>query len=404
MRLFTQDNLMKLAFFISSAGDTDLALNTIKRIETKGEHEIILIPLTKTAQGRIVNFNSILKMTKIPLPELLHTENQYPDISCSEDQIGLITEYLKKEKVDQVYCGVPSISSNIPFQIAGSLEDLPVLIAYEFMYQPENHDLWHHLPILKNKSNIKWALPLKTAVHDFGIEDENKLHIIGHLSIDNAISSISAINSSEDECEKVQEKIEKTQKSLLIAEGNSFAFVSSTTQPIAIDCTFLNCVLEQLPKHPNIEVRLGLHPGIENLDSYLIEILKIYKKHQNQCQNQFKIILTDSLFSKLKNPELTVNSLEFTQVFIRTNVNGDDAAAAADRIAQAVPGASPNKGVMEGKTAYTHFGITYLPKKYFANNLETFFSGTREQARSKKELGLDDKTAPEHCAELLLKS
>jgi len=42
--------VMKVTFFISSVGDTDLALKTIKAIEHNGQHETIIISLTKAAQ------------------------------------------------------------------------------------------------------------------------------------------------------------------------------------------------------------------------------------------------------------------------------------------------------------------------------------------------------------------
>ncbi|QLZ69101.1 hypothetical protein FOLKNPGA_01883 [Legionella sp. PC1000] len=399
---------MKLAFFISSAGDTDLALSSIKAIEAHGQHEILLISLTKTAQDRIASFNSTLKTTKITLPELLADENKsLTEGSCSKEQLDNLRKYLQKEKIDQVYCGIPSVSSNIPFQIAAALEDIPVLMAYEFMFKPDNHKLWDHLSTLKNRSNIRWVLPLSQAAIDFGVIDKSKLHIIGHLSIDNAFAVKPPAAASDEELAKIlkaeQDRSGKTRKNLQIAEDKSFAFVSSTTQPVSVDSTFLNCVLDALPQHPNIDVRLGLHPGIENLDAYLTELLAVYKEHQDACKNQFKIILTDDLFVKLKKPELTATNAEFKHVFIRVNVSGNEASAAADRVAQAVPGALLNQGILEGKPAYTHFGKAYLPEKYFSRNMAAFFTEKRQEARSKEELGLSKKTASECCAEVLLK-
>lgn len=397
---------MKLAFFISSAGDTDLALNTIRALELRGKHEVLLISLTKTAQDRVAGFNSTLMSAKISLPELLNTENNsFPIGSCSEEQLNKIIKYIQKEKVEHAYCGVPSVSSNIPFQIAAALEGIPVLMAYEFMFKPDAHNLWDHLPTLKNKQNVQWALPLQQAITDFACVDKSKVHTVGHLSIDNAFTTKPPMSDAERvlSFKAEQELSDKTQKALQVGEGKSLAFVSSTTQPVAIDSTFLNSLLAELPKHPTVTVRLGLHPGIEDLDAYLIELLKVYKKHQDACKSQFKIILTDTLFAKLKKPELTATSAEFEHVFIRANVSGNEAAAAAERVAQAVPGALLNQGVLEGKASYTHFGKPYLPNQYFSSNLSTFFGEKRQMARSKEELGLDGKTAPECCAEILLK-
>ena len=68
-----------------------------------------------------------------------------------------------------------------------------------------------------------------------------------------------------------------------------------------------------------------------------------------------------------------------------------------------MPGALLNQGVLEGKPHYSHSGKPYLPCKYFSNSISTFFTAERQQSRSKDELCLDKKTAPERCAEVLLK-
>lgn len=62
---------MKVAFFISSIGDTDLALGTIKTLEEKG-HKALLISLTKAAEQRIANFNSSALIDKKSLCEILN--------------------------------------------------------------------------------------------------------------------------------------------------------------------------------------------------------------------------------------------------------------------------------------------------------------------------------------------
>lgn len=368
---------MKIAFIVSSNGDTDLALSTIKSIKQMGSHEYVLIPLTKAAQQRI----SSSEFPSKSLPEILHLNPElYPKEKCTPEQLEKIIEFLTNENIHYLYVGVPSVTSEIPFQIAEASENIPILIAYEFMFKPEPHSLWNYLPILKKKSNIQWALPLAEAKADFGIDDESKVHVTGHLSIDNAYSPKSAPSKT----------VEEIRTSLNVAENQSLAFVSSTTQPIPTDVKFLDCLLTELFNHPNMQVRLGLHPGIEDLDAYLDEILAIYKKHM-AVSHQFKIILPDNLIARFKAPELTINSPQLHDVFLRVNINGSEASFAAERIAQAVPGALLNQAVLEGKPSYSHSGKPYLPNQYFSNNLHGFFSGTRQPPPLKEALGLDEK-------------
>ena len=68
-----------------------------------------------------------------------------------------------------------------------------------------------------------------------------------------------------------------------------------------------------------------------------------------------------------------------------------------------MPGALLNQSVLEGKPAYSHLGKPYLPRPYFSDSIATFFSGSRQQLRMKEALGLDEKTAPERCADIIIK-
>jgi hypothetical protein len=381
---------MKVAFFVSSVGDTDLALSTIKSMENKGENQVLLISLTKTAQQRVESFSSTLPVDKRTLPEILDLSSvSFLEGRCDPEQLERIVEYIKLQGIHQAYLGIPSVNSEIPFQIAGALDDLPVLMAYEFMFKPESHCLWEYLATLKSKANVRWALPLVEATEDFGRDD--RMHIVGHMSIDNAYSAKSlGLKTPEEIREQLQ-----------VASSQSLAFVSSTTQAVEIDATFLDCLLTELPKHPQVQVRLGLHPGIQNLDAYLATILSVYTKYPD-ADRQFKIILPENLLSRLKTPELSIDDPRFRPVFLRVNLTGSEASSAADRVAQAVPGALLNQAVLEGKPAFAALGKPYLPRRYFAENVTTFFSGERQPPRMKEELGLDERTAGERCADILL--
>lgn len=367
---------MKVVFVVSSIGDTDLALSTIKSMESKGANQVLLIALTKTAQQRVGRFSSTLLIDKKTLPEILHLDPaSFLEGHCDTEQLAQIVEYIKSQGIEHAYFGIPSVYNEIPFQIAEALADIPVFMAYEFMFKPESHCLWEYLPKLKPKANVQWALPLTEAAEDFG--SDARTHIVGHISIDNAYSAKSV-------AAKTQEEL---REHLQVAPSQSFAFVSSTTQPAEIDATFLDCLLAALPGHPHVQIRLGLHPGIQNLDVYLATILSVYTKYPDAAK-QFKIILPEDLLTRFKTPELSIDNPLFRDVFLRANITGAEASSAADRVAQAVPGALLNQAVLEGKPAFAFLGKPYLPRRYFADNVTTFFSGERQPRRMKEELGL----------------
>ena len=379
---------MRIAFFLSSIGDTDLALRTIESME--GEHQVSIIALTKVAQQRIENFSSPLLHSKKSLPEILHLGPElFPKDVCDSDQIKAIVESIHSDAIDQVYCGVPSVNNQIPFQIAVALDKIPVLMAYEFMFKPESHCMWDYVRPL-NKPNVKWALPLDSAKDDF--HPDQNVSIIGHLSIDNAFSAVSLVSTSQE----IREQLD-------VLTNQPLAFVSGTTQPVDIDKSFLDGLLTELPKHPDVRVRLGLHPGIQELDSYLAEVLSVAQAHP-EAANQFKIIFPDNLRSRLKSPELSIDNPMFQHVFLKRNITGSEASAAADRVGQAVPGALLNQAVLEGKSAFAPQGKPYLPKEYFADSASRFFSEMRKPPLKNSDLGLDEKTAGERCAAILLGS
>lgn len=381
---------MKIAFFISSIGDTDLASGIIKSMEKNVGQEAILISLTKTAQQRVEPFQSTALVAKHSLSEIVNLDfDQLSEGRCSAEQLNIVMQYIHLQNINYAYFGVPSVNNEIPFQIAGLLENIPALMAYEFMFKPENHCLWNHLSQLKRKSNVQWAVPLPGAIDDFGID--SKIHVVGHMSIDNAY----ALKSADSK------RSEEIRSSLQTTPDQSLAFVSSTTQPVEVDATFVDCLLTELPKYPNVQVRLGIHPGIQDLDTYLDEILSVYNKHSD-ASNQFKIILPDNLIGRFKHPELSINNAMYQQVLLRVNINGSEAASAADRVAQAVPGALLNQSVLEGKPVYSQLGKAYLPGQYFAANIGTFFSEKRQPPRLKEALGLDEQTAPERCVSVIL--
>ncbi|KTD74959.1 hypothetical protein [Legionella waltersii] len=380
---------MKIAFIVNSVGDSDLALKTINALEQKGKHESVIISLTKAAQQRVENFRTKSQVSIITLPSILQSKSdEFPESGVTEQQLDAIKQYTQKLHINYAFIGIPSVNNTLPFQIATQL-DTPVLMAYEFMFKPVKHSLWDHLPALSKKSNVKWALPLATAKEDFEVQ-EDKIYFTGHLSIDNAYAATSMSS--------------KNPKAILdalhIEPKQSLAFVSSTTQPLEVDTDFLNCLLTELKNHPTIQVRLGLHPGIQDLDTYLQTILTIYEKHP-LISKQFKIILPDDIAKRLKTPELTMNKPLYANAFIKATISGSEAASVADRIAQAVPGALLNQAILEGKPAYSHLGKPYLPAKYFSKSIASFFTGKQQPAPSKKDLGLENTTTPEIYAQIM---
>jgi hypothetical protein len=363
---------MSLVVFVSSLGDTDLIIASINKLREENFNEkIFLIPLTPTAKDRIPND---IKMSTqvILLPEL--PEN--------------LTDFISSNNIQRAYIGVPSNNNEKPFQIAQSLS-IPHTIVFEYMYTDNKHPFWKYIPELATNEKCDFVVPLNPAKENIlKINSKAKIHTIGHSSIDRFYSSTTTIDK------------ENIRDSLLINSDENFLFISGTSQPREVDDAFLKALLEEIStaKCPNIQLRMGLHPGILNSDpdKYLETLLNTCTNYPN-IEKQFKIILTKQCEEKLKNPIPS----HLDKFILRQEIIGENAAKAADKVAQAVPGALVNEAILEGKPSYIHDRSITPYLEGFSKNLYLFFTAKQGNPQPREKLGLEKETAPNLLAKLM---
>jgi hypothetical protein len=326
------------------------------------------------------------KISRVLINQITDQPDTLEKNKISLDDLEKISHFIREKNIQRAYIGVPSINNEVPFQIANHL-DIPCTIAYEYMFKPANHSLWNYIDGLAVKENCDFAVPLISAKNDIlEINKNAKICEIGHLSIDRS-QMMNLIDST------------PVRESLSINKEDKFIFISGTTQPTEVDNQFLDALLSEIStgKYPGLQLRMGLHPGVKDPDSYLQTLLKTCERY-SIASNQFKIILTTPFEKKLQNPTLS------SPFIFRSEVSGADAAQAADKVAQAVPGALLNEAALKGKPSYFHdeTAVPYLPKKWFSGNLTTFFTAKPEPSHSRKELGLED-TAPNLLAKHMMR-
>jgi hypothetical protein len=176
-------------------------------------------------------------------------------------------------------------------------------------------------------------------------------------------------------------------------------FISGSTQAKELENMFLDALLKELAtkKYAWLSLRMGIHPGTEYPDDYLHELLLTAEKY-SQTKSQFKIILTPQFEKRLK---FSIRSNPF---LLRCEITGAQAAYAADKITQAVPGALLNEAALLGKPAYFYERsvVPYLPKEWFSKDIATFYLAKAERSRSCKVLGLVD-SAPNLMSQLMIR-
>ena len=376
---------MRLAFFVSSVGDTDLAKATISKLLEQSSDSIFIIPLTTTAVDRTKDLKDNKMISVVSIEEILKQPGLLAKDQLSEQEAEIVKLFLEDKRIQHAYFGVPSNNNEMPYQIANQLT-IPFTIAYEYMFKPEKHSLWKHVGVLAAKDNCHFAVPLDSAVMDIKeLNNKANVHVIGHLSLDRMQGDASDNT--------------KIHKLLSIDAEKELIFVSGTTQPTEVDNQFLKALLAELAtgKYPSIQLRMGIHPGVKDLDVYLQTLLKTCDMFQT-VKDQFKIVLTSQLASKLKQP------IDNSPFVIRADVSGADAAQTANNITQAVPGALLNEAALRGKPSYFHDQATkpYLPKTWFSESISAFFTAKPQLPHSKDELGLND-SAPNLLSKVIMR-
>lgn len=379
---------MKIAFFVGSIGDTDLAKATIaKLIEQQFVDSIFVIPLTAVATKRTEDLVGKGRITLLTLQTLVSQAATPSNKLLSHDELEKINQYIHTNQITRAYIGVSSTDEEIPYQIAGHVT-IPCTIANEYMFKADKHCFWNYVNALSSKDNCDFAVPLNSAkMNILSVNSQARVNTIGHLSIDRSQTQATTDTAA-------------IKKSLGVDTANEMIFLSGTTQPIEIDDRFLDALLSEIStgNYPHIQLRFGMHPGIKEPDLYLQALLSTCDKYPNaHVKNQFKIMLTTPMKARITNSGLINHDC-----ILQCDVSGPDAAQAAEKIGQSVPGALLNEAALMGKPSYFHDKSTtpYLPTTWFANSIGSFFNSKPQGSHSYSELGLNE-SAPSCMAKLL---
>lgn len=380
---------MKLAFIISSNGDSDLAIETVKALQKKDyRSEIILLPLTETAIEQVEK-SRLDKVTVMPIDAITGDKNTLTQDKLTEYHLSLITNYLTDHEVKRSYIGIPSSNNEKPYQIAQKT-DIPCVISNEYMFYDKNHLFWVWLNALVLSKNISFAVPLpatKKIINSVSAK-EVQCFVIGHLSIDRAF----ATNATDIDKANVLSVLQ-------VKPTQELTLVAGTTQKTETDIDFIQALLESIQQYPNIQLRFAIHPGVKDQNAYLTEIVRACNRYQDALP-QFKIILPQKIRNKLNDSELAQHD-----VFLHGEVAGPVAAAVADRVCQAVPGAIPNEYALKGKPSFVHLNNSYMPREIFASNLQQFFTQKPQQPCNRTSLGLESEaSAAENMASLVMRN
>lgn len=348
---------MTLAFFTTSAGDTELAIATLQRmIDLHPAHPYVFYPLSTLAKEKVTSAFSGNDAVDI---DLSWAESK----ALPEDsEIQALNDALAKKKVQRAYIGVPSNLEESKAMILAEKLTVPKVVALEYLFLEPALPLWSKLTQLM-QNNCEFVVPTNSAIDEIKTRaPEAQVTAIGHLAIDKALQK--RANPVDPQ------KINLIRTQLISNSHESLKVISGTSVGLDIDKPFLEAILKELKsdKHSGLKVCFSLHPFVKEPGKYLSELLELCTQYKT-LSSKFQIILPEGFISKLpqgmidfKNPYLLLRE-----------ISGPDAAQAADGVAQAVPGALVNESAILDKAAYCFQPVkTFLPSQMYAQSLSDF--------------------------------
>jgi hypothetical protein len=372
---------MAIAWFISSTGDTDLALATADEIQRQFPAEkIFLIAISAPAITQTAALPQPL--TRLLLRDIINSKVSKTPTLINTTQIEKIIAFIKANSIRHVFLGVASFNNEIPFQIAQQLQ-IPHTIVYEYMFKPQLHKMWDYVGELATNSLCSFAVTLPKSAEDIKKYNANAtIKLIGHLSIDRALTKT-------DIDHQLKEKLE-------INPQEDFIFLSGSSMPDAADHKFMQAFLDAYTgENAEQPLRFGLHPGTQNVTHYLESLLALCARYPG-VTSHIKFVLPPDIHKK-------VTSKLQSKLLLPSSLPNQTVSQLASKIAQVVPGALLNEAIIQGKPGFIYDTSTqvYLPEAWFKQNVSAFLRGVRQTPHSREELGLENLTAPQALAHVL---
>lgn len=402
---------MSILFVCHSMGDTQSLTATARKIVVKTDEKILFLIIGQAAKTIFEKLpaDDLLKQSKsvevVYLSKIFNEEvmRSLENKGLDEtERLKLKTEFLEKHNISKALIGTPSqLNAYIPFQIA---EDIAKhidpncgFIFNDYFFKETKHAYWQTLEQKSDqekdwRNRFTWLAPLSKAKEKIIHANSSvSVQVVGHPAIDTAA----------EQKPQPAEKIAADLKNFQITESQSLLFVSGT-KDINDDQALLDELLKTLAQQKNqtLQIRIGIHPGNQDLNTYLSALSETIEKYSNVAHS-VKMIIPDTFLTRisselLKNPH-----------FIRANITGDQAAAAAHGVASAVPSTLVNQTAIGGRPAYYHQEDkeSYLPENRLyvgKKNLPLFFervmAKNQQRPIGKQELELPEKEAAEIMA------
>jgi len=403
---------MGILIIVQSTGDTNAVVVATagELLKTKPDESIYILVVGPDARQRIARIPDDdpikLNATIIDLGTILGESimSRYIiNTKLSKEQLTKVKEYLDKIDFDKALVGTP-FNVHYPFQIAELISNrLKVKLVYnDYLLQPEKDHSF--LEALKTLTDFTFLISSpKMLEWSKEINPQAEIEVIGHTSIDYTLEQLS--NPA------TYQQISETRQLLqVVDERNLLLFISGTKgkwketregdKKVSFkdDKELLRAILADLYNHTEIEVRLGLHPGVFDLNKYIKKMSDIVRNTST------KLIITKRIASRATQiPEDTT---------IKAEVTGDQAGFAANAVACPMFATILTNAAIAGKPTlctnpdrepcFVHPILSFFGIKNVRVFLQAIKTTKNPQPLTKTELGLPPEKAATIMANMLL--
>jgi hypothetical protein len=161
------------------------------------------------------------------------------------------------------------------------------------------------------------------------------------------------------------------------------------------DLKLLGSLTASLAAYPAAGVRIGVHPGTENIESHITRMVAWLEEREVAAQ----IVVTHQVAAKITNKSLLDN-----QYILQANLNGDQVFAVSTAVASAQPATIVSQAALQGLPAYCldeYRGTSYL-QRYLSNSPQALFTTRDAKKLTKTDLGLPNVPAAKLIGDILL--
>jgi hypothetical protein len=386
---------MKTLFVCHSVGDTNAAIEVAKELLKNVQNEVFFLAIHPTAEKRLTASMAALDQERVhitSMDELFETSTQ----AISNSQLNKqVIQYVDAHHIQNALVGTPSQNTETrSFDIAQTLttyfSNQHVFIYNDYLFEEKAHAYW---AILNKDSSswqkqIHWLVPLPT-VHEKITTKNSELTVsnVGHPIIDEALTR-ETIDT------------EAVRQALDINDHYSFVYISGSKDPDQ-DIEFLTALFQGLSTYSssNIALRLGMHPGLSDKQTYLHQVCALIDKFPTLSAH-IKILVPKNdgrTLTEFDEQTLSHHSITDIPKLADQCLSSEQITAAAEGIASVCPATLTSLAILQGKPAYVH--DTSKPSFFSsqsiysgASHLPNFFTAllnqTPKKPLNKADLGL----------------